>query len=80
MEKETEPTSPSGHCMTRMKQRGITRKMAQLVMENGNAIYKQGLKFHYVTKAKAEKLGPFYKESIANLIVITDSNEKVIIT
>jgi hypothetical protein len=68
----------SRHSLKRLSQRGISKSIVQMVVANGNVIFKQGLKFYYVTKKQMKYFGPAIQKELNNLVVIMSLDNTVI--
>jgi len=68
------------HGKTRLSQRGIKEEAVLKVIQFGEIIHKQGLKFHYLPKSKSKVLGQKELEETRDLLVITNQNRTEIIT
>jgi hypothetical protein len=69
----------SNHCNSRVSQRGISDEAVSLVISYGDIIHKQGLKFHFLTKSKCDKLDiPI--ELVRDLMVITNLDRTEVVT
>jgi hypothetical protein len=69
----------SNHCKLRIAQRGISKEAIITVLDFGEIIHKQGLKFHYLPKAKCKKL-EIPENLVKDLMVITNSNKTEVVT
>lgn len=65
------PISVSNHCQSRLSQRGISEEALIRVIQNGEVIHKQGLKFHFLTKSRCKRL-EICIEEVKDLMVITN--------
>jgi len=69
----------SSHCNSRVSQRGISAAAVTTVISYGEIIHKQGLKFHFLTKARCNKLDiPI--ELVRDLMVITNLDRTEVVT
>ncbi|WP_162342686.1 DUF4258 domain-containing protein [Cyclobacterium salsum] len=69
----------SNHCSSRIIQRGISDEAIRLVIYYGDIIHKQRLKFHFLTRARCQKLDiPI--ELVRDLMVITNLNRTEVVT
>ncbi|MCS5488873.1 DUF4258 domain-containing protein [Algoriphagus limi] len=68
------------HGKTRISQRGIKEEAVFKVIQFGEIIHKQGLKFHYIPRSKASSLGKKEMEETRDLLVITNKNRTEVIT
>lgn len=68
------------HGKARLSQRGIKELAVLKVIQYGEIIYKQGLKFHYLPKSKSKVLGQKELEDTRDLLVITNQNRTEVIT
>jgi len=68
------------HGKARLSQRGIKEDAVLNVLQFGEIIHKQGLKFHYLPKSKGKALGQKELEETRDLLVITNLNRTEVIT
>jgi hypothetical protein len=69
------------HSYSRAANRGFTAADILRVLDFGVRIYKQGYIFHYIIrKYVPSSVDSKVLERISNMVVVTDSNEEVIIT
>lgn len=69
----------SSHCSSRISQRGISDEAIGLVISYGDIIHKQGLKFHFLTKSRCNKLDlPI--DLVRDLMVITNLDRTEVVT
>lgn len=68
------------HGKARLSQRGIKEDAVLKVLQFGEIIHKQGLKFHYLPKSKGKTLGQKELEETRDLLVITNLNRTEVIT
>lgn len=69
----------SSHCNSRISQRGISDDAVRLVISYGDIIHKQGLKFHFLTKSRCNKMD-ISIELVRNLMVITNLDRTEVVT
>ena len=68
------------HGKARLSQRGIKEGAVLNVIQFGEIIHKQGLKFHYLPKSKGKALGQKDLEETRDLLVITNQSRTEVIT
>ena len=69
----------SSHCHSRISQRGISDEAVRLVISYGDIIHKQGLKFHFLTKSRCNKM-EIPIELVRDLMVITNLDRTEVVT
>lgn len=69
----------SSHCNSRISQRGISDEAVRVVVSYGDIIHKQGLKFHFLTKSRCNKLD-IPVELVRDLMVITNLDRTEVVT
>lgn len=72
--------SLSLHSQTRINQRGICPNAVITVIEQGEIIHKQGLKFHFIPKKIWRKWTPKDRELVKDLVVITNLFRNEVVT
>ncbi len=70
----------SFHSAVRMSQRGISSEAIKACIHYGEVIYKQGMKFLFIPKKRLDQLAPKLQEKVRDLVVVTNQNEKCVIT
>lgn len=70
----------SRHSKTRLSQRGIPEDAVLTVIQQGEIIHKQGLKFHYLPKSKCKNWDSSEAEKVKDLMVITNLARTEVIT
>jgi len=68
------------HSKTRICQRGICPDAVLKVIELGEIIHKQGLKFHFITKKISREWTPKDRNLVKDLIVITNLHRDEVVT
>ena len=68
------------HSQIRINQRGICPNSVMKVVEQGEIIHKQGLKFHFIPKKIWRKWNPKDRELVKDLVVITNLFRNEVIT
>lgn len=68
------------HGMRRLQQRGISQTSVRSVLEHGEAIHRQHLKFFHLPKSRIRSIGLKDTDGLSNLIVITDLLQREIVT
>jgi hypothetical protein len=80
----TSPNNPiislSLHSKTRICQRGICPEAVLKVIQEGEIIHKQGLKFHFIPKRKSKDWSPLDRDLVKDLIVITNLFRDEVVT
>lgn len=69
----------SSHCTSRISQRGISDEAIRLVISHGDIIHKQGLKFHFLTKSRCNRLD-LPVDLVRDLMVITNLDRTEVVT
>lgn len=70
----------SNHSLARLSQRGIQEEAVMIVIQQGEIIHKQGLKFHYLPKSKCKTWESEDAEKVKDLMVITNLARTKVIT
>ncbi|WP_439490541.1 DUF4258 domain-containing protein [Algoriphagus sp.] len=70
----------SNHSLARLSQRGIHEDAVMTVIQEGEIIHKQGLKFHYLPKSKCKNWNSEKAEMVKDLMVITNLTRTEVIT
>ncbi len=68
------------HSKTRICQRGICPDAVLKVIEEGEIIHKQGLKFHFIPKRKSKDWTAKDRDLVKDLIVITNLYRDEVVT
>lgn len=68
------------HSRTRIHQRGICPNAVMKVVEQGEIIHKQGLKFHFIPKKIWRKWATKDRELVKDLVVITNLFRNEVVT
>jgi len=63
-----------------MSQRGITPEAIKTCIRYGEVIYKQSLKFFFITKKQMDQLPSKIRGKVKDLIVVTNSETDCVIT
>lgn len=70
----------SNHSKTRLSQRGIHEEAVLAVINHGEIIHKQGLKFHFIPKSKCKNWDSIDADRVKDLMVITNLTRTEVIT
>lgn len=73
-------THHSVHSLKRAAQRGIRNPWINTVVREGKVVFKQGLRFFYMTKKELRFLEPAMQERLKNLVVVMAGDDNTIIT
>jgi len=65
----------SHHATQRASQRGVTRRIMRLMVEQGEIIRKQGLKYYYMTHNTLRYFDLKTQDKLRNLVVLVKSKE-----
>jgi hypothetical protein len=70
----------SEHSRSRAAQRGIRNPWIEKVIIEGQLIYKQGLKFHFMTEKELRFQAPSMQDKLKNLVVVMAGDDNTVIT
>jgi len=73
-------THHSVHSLKRAAQRGIRNPWIDMVIREGKVIFKQGIRFFFITKKELRFFEPALQEKLKNLVVVMAGDDNTIIT